>query len=125
MSTNESSHPGAQAHPAPEHPVVVATTTVASQDEARALARGAVAARLAACVQIEPIESVYRWKGELAQEPEWRLSFKTATQNLPTLRAWVHANHPYELPQWLVLQAASSAAYQDWVAGQTEVSSGA
>jgi periplasmic divalent cation tolerance protein len=52
-------------------------TTVGSEAEARRLAELLLQQRLAACVQIEALQSHYRWQGALMCEPEWRLSCKT------------------------------------------------
>ena len=41
-------------------------TTLPTEEEAQALARGLVEARLAACAQVEPgLQSHYRWQGQL------------------------------------------------------------
>ena len=66
----------------PANALWLAMTTVGSAAQARELAQAAVQARLAACAQISAIESVYRWQGEVLQEAEWRVLFKT------TARAW-------------------------------------
>ena len=60
-------------------------TTVASREEALTLATVLVERRLAACAQIEPIESVYRWDGAVRHEGEFRIVFKTveALRKLP------------------------------------------
>ena len=52
-------------------------TTVATADQADALARAAVEQGLAACVQTEAIRSTYRWQGDIVCEDEVRLTFKT------------------------------------------------
>ena len=41
----------------------VVCTSVDTEDLARSMSKQAVSLGLAACVQIVPIESVYRWKG--------------------------------------------------------------
>lgn len=98
-------------------PLLSVTTTVATPEDARKLARVVLAARLAACVQIEPITSLYPWEDRLCEEPEQRLTFKTLAPQLDGLRALVLANHPYTLPQWVVMQAGASPAYAGWVGG--------
>ena len=46
--------------------MLLAWTTVATPEDAARLARGAVEAGLAACVQVEgPVVSHYRWEGRL------------------------------------------------------------
>lgn len=47
----------------PESSLLAVLTTVAKRDDARRLARQVVRAGLAACAQLEPIESIYVWKG--------------------------------------------------------------
>lgn len=96
-------------------------TTVPTREQGLALARAALAQRLAACVQVDaqPMTSVYRWEGQLCEEPEWRVSFKTVPACEPALRALVAAQHPYQVPQWLVTAAQASPAYADWVRAET------
>jgi periplasmic divalent cation tolerance protein len=73
-------------------------TTVASRDDAHRLARALVERELAACAQISEIESVYRWKGEVQQEPELRVLFKTTDERYPLVESTIRELHPYELP---------------------------
>lgn len=95
-------------------------TTVGSADDARRLADGAVERRLAACVQIETIESVYRWQGAVQREPEWRLLFKTTAAAEPALRAFLLEQHPYELPALYAMDlAAPTEAFAAWVEAST------
>ncbi|GAB2596719.1 divalent-cation tolerance protein CutA [Ramlibacter solisilvae] len=92
------------------------TTTVASLDQARALAALIMDRRLAACVQLDAIAaSLYRWQGELCEEPEVRLSIKTVPGQEAALEALFAQHHPYELPQFLAGTQAASAAYARWV----------
>ncbi|MGH3769007.1 MAG: divalent cation tolerance protein CutA, partial [Pseudonocardiaceae bacterium] len=45
---------------------VIVTSTTATEEAARALAAGAIEAKLGACAQIVgPITSVFRWEGEV------------------------------------------------------------
>lgn len=101
--------------------VVIAQTTV--DDEARAgeLADGAVDGQLAACAHIDgPFTAVYRWKGEVIRDKEWRISYKTTRAGLPALAEWVKAAHTYEVPQWIVLAVdGGSEEYLSWVAEES------
>jgi periplasmic divalent cation tolerance protein len=100
----------------------VVCTTVASREDATRLARAAVERKLAACVQISAIDSVYTWQGAVHQEPEFRVVFKTAAVRYRELEAMILAMHPYELPAVFALEvSAASAEYQGWVlANSTE-----
>lgn len=99
------------------HGIVIAQTTSADEDEAKALARGAVENKLAAGVHIDaPITAFYWWKSEVESAKEWRISYMTTQDRLPALEAWLHEQHPYEVPQWITLPVTGGTeAYLDWV----------
>ena len=95
---------------------LVVYTTVTNTEDAQMLARGAVERRLAACVQIEAIQSVYRWKGEVQSEPEQRILFKTTKALYQQLESMIAELHPYELPAIFATPVvAASTAYAAWV----------
>ena len=95
------------------------TTTVATREDARRLARALVEQRLAACVQLdEGVQSHYRWEGALCADPEVRLTVKTLPSLLPRLQAFFAEEHPYDVPQLLWQTMAASPAYADWVRGE-------
>jgi periplasmic divalent cation tolerance protein len=99
-----------------EGDVLTVTTTVSSLEAARRLAGEILAARLAACVQIEQgLTSLYRWQGELCEEPEVRLVIKTLPGREPALQALFAQHHPYELPQFAAVPMKVSDAYWKWV----------
>jgi len=101
--------------PAPELPWLV-VTTVGTREDAVALAHALVEARLAACAQIEAIDSVYRWQGAVHAEPEFRVLFKTVAQRYAEVEAAIRARHPYELPAIHALPtAAAEPAYAAWL----------
>ena len=98
-------------------PFGVVLTTLPDEAGAEALARQIVDAGLGACAQLQPIRSVYRWKGETCAEPEWRLVIKTRADRYPALEAFIRARHPYTLPQIVMLPITAGAPdYLQWVA---------
>lgn len=101
----------------PSAVLLLATTTVATREQADQLAGEILAARCAACVQIDgPLTSHYHWQGAVAQDTEWRLTIKTTQAAEPALAALVHRLHPYEVPQWWVARAEQvSPGYAQWV----------
>lgn len=101
------------------------TTTVGSLEVARTLARQILADGLAACVQLDPgISSLYRWKGELCDEPEVRLVLKTLPGCEAALQALFARHHPYEVPQFLVTAMRAGPAYGEWVRAEVVVPPG-
>lgn len=95
-------------------------TTVATRVDADRLAQAAVCERLAACAQIEAIDSVYVWQGALQQEPELRLLFKTTLARQAALIARLRELHPYELPAiYSVAVHDATPDYAEWVRANT------
>lgn len=96
--------------------LAVVLTTLGAGADAAALARTLVEERLAACINIlPPMTSVYRWKGRLEEDHEQQLLIKTTPDRVAALEARLRELHPYELPEFIVLEATASAAYGVWV----------
>jgi periplasmic divalent cation tolerance protein len=95
--------------------------TTVGEDRADELARRLVDERLAACVNVfGPMQSTYRWKGQVEREPERQLLIKTHAARLAELERRLRTLHPYELPELIVLTPEQvSAEYGAWVAEQT------
>ena len=94
----------------------IVLTTVASEEHAAQLARQIVEARLAACVHIENIHSIYRWQGAVEDEPEWRLVIKTRADRFAELEQFIKAHHPYETPEIVRIDITDgSEAYLRWI----------
>lgn len=76
--------------------------------------------RLVACGQVVgPIESTYRWEGEVRHEQEWLALLKTAATSARRLVARVAELHSYETPQIIVVEIAGGhGPYLEWVAEQ-------
>ena len=91
-------------------------TTVATDQQAGELARSIVSAGLAACVQIQSLRSVYKWKGEVRTEPEWLLLIKTTNDRYASLEQHIKAHHSYETPEIVKLPiTGGSREYLGWI----------
>jgi periplasmic divalent cation tolerance protein len=92
----------------------------ACPDDATAdrIARELVAERLAACVnRIGGMRSIYRWKGDIQDEPEALLVIKTTSTRYQALELRLMALHPYEVPEIMALPVRAGAErYLDWLA---------
>jgi periplasmic divalent cation tolerance protein len=104
-------------------PVIILTTFDGSFDPAP-VARDLVDRRLAACVNIvEKARSIYRWQGSVQDEREHLLIIKTVDENVGLLREALLAQHPYEVPEFIVLRVDdTSAAYLQWLIDSTRIS---
>ena len=102
---------------------VVVMTTLPTDADASAFGRGLVNERLAACVNIlAPMNSVYRWEGQVEEEVERQVIIKTSRERLTALWDRVRELHPYEVPEFIVLQVADgNDAYLRWIGDSTTV----
>ena len=95
-------------------------TTCKTPEQANKLAEGLLEAQLVACVQVDRVESLYRWQGKVAKEQEYRLSIKADSAHYKNIEAYLHKNHPYDLPEIICLPIArGSNDYLTWVCAQT------
>jgi periplasmic divalent cation tolerance protein len=63
------------------------------------LSRQLVGEGLAASVHaFQPVHSVYRWRGEIIERTEGRVSLHTRTELIPAIVERVKSVHPYEVP---------------------------
>lgn len=95
---------------------VVVLTTVGSGFDATSLAEQLVQEQLAACVNILPqIRSVYRWQGRVEHDDEQLLLIKTESDRLDSLQARLFSVHPYDTPEFVVLNIAElRGPYSQW-----------
>lgn len=103
----------------PGHSLGVVLVTIDTEENANTLAQALVEARLAACVSLSPIQSVYRWQGELHRDREWQLVIKTDLSRLEDLAQFITQHHPYEVPEIIALPiTAGSTPYLTWMREQ-------
>jgi len=103
--------------------IIITLVACPSQEVASALAKLLVDQELAACVQALPAaQSVYRWKGEVCIDEEALLIIKTTSELKDELRKSIEENHPYEVPEFVVIEAADvSDKYEAWLRGNVRV----
>jgi periplasmic divalent cation tolerance protein len=98
----------------------VVLVSVPRGGKAESLAEGLVEAGLAACVNVVPAVSIYRWKGRVHRDMESLLLIKTSADKIKELERWVKARHPYEVPEFIALPVAGgSKEYLSWMREQT------
>jgi periplasmic divalent cation tolerance protein len=105
----------------PADDAVVVYVTVPPDTTGRALARALVEERLAACVNLLPVESIYQWQGQVEEGAELLLVIKTRRALLDPLSARVRALHPYSVPEVIALPIeAGWPPYLQWIAAETQ-----
>ena len=87
--------------------------TTKDEEEAREIGRVLVGERLAACVNIHPIKSVYRWEGEIEEADEVALLVKTRAHLIDMVVSRVREMHSYEVP--CVISLPIEKGYPDFL----------
>ena len=96
--------------------MIVVLTTVGRDFPAESFAEDLVERRLAACVNIiDRIRSIYRWQGKVESENEKLLVIKTTDERLSDLRDHLLTQHPYEVPELVILRGEVEGPYRDWL----------
>jgi periplasmic divalent cation tolerance protein len=99
-----------------DRPIIVMVTT-ASESEAATIARALVESNLAAGVNFTPIKSIYRWQGQIYNEPEYQLLIQSQLSKFPALEAKVKSLHSYQVPEIIAIPiVAGHQPYLDWIA---------
>ncbi len=100
---------------------IVAFVTVSSKEEAERIAYTLVHDQLAACVNIlSPIQSIYRWEGDIQNDVELMLVIKTRRALFDDVSECVHRLHSYEKPEVIAVPIeAGDAPYLSWVRDTT------
>lgn len=95
---------------------VIIQTTCASQVEAKNLAKVLVQEKLAACVQLHEVESVYAWEDELCCDFETILNIKTRKENFEKVKSKIKELHSYDVPEIIGLDISDvSKEYKKFI----------
>jgi len=91
-------------------------TTCPDKNSAKKIANRMVENRLVACVQMFPIESVYRWKNEICNENEIVLFMKSKPEMFDKIVATIKENHTYEVPEIIQIPITDGLPeYLNWI----------
>ncbi len=95
--------------------------TAGSRQEADAIAESLIQAKLAACVNLLPVFSIYTWQGTIHRDEEWQLLIKSERSRFSELEAKIRELHSYDVPEIIVLPiVAGSQPYLQWISSQVQ-----
>ena len=99
---------------------MVILTTFPSKEAAKNYLHKLLDKNCIACGQLKgPVESLYRWKGKTAVETEWQVILKTTKEKVREAFIETKVIHPYEIFQWIVIDALTSKEYAKWMEEST------
>lgn len=87
-------------------------------EEARKLSKLIVEKKVAACVNMWPIESCYTWEGAMKCENEYALIIKTNESKIQDIEDMIHENHSYSTPIVAAIDVKRiNRVYKEWMSG--------
>ena len=91
-------------------------TTTPSQEDGQRIAKLLIEEKLAACVQLLPIQSFYHWKDKVQADNEMLLLIKTRKALFDAAIARIREMHRYEVPEIVATDlVAGYQGYFDWI----------
>ncbi|MCU7553468.1 divalent-cation tolerance protein CutA [Alteromonas sp. ASW11-19] len=91
--------------------------TVPDKKTGAAIAAKLITSQIAACANMGgPVSSYYLWDGKMQEDEEYQLIIKTTAQRVDDAYACVCELHPYDVPEWLVINEVNgSQEYLTWI----------
>ena len=99
---------------------VIIVSTFPSKQSVTGIANKLVKKKLAACVNITNISSIYAWKGKIENQSEYLALFKTSKKNQSKLKKELQKLHPYDIPEIAEINVDSiNQSYLKWLVDST------
>ena len=90
-------------------------TTESSKTNALRLAKLLVKKKLAVCVSIKEIFSIYKWDNDIEETREFEITIKSKPVFKENLIDFIHKNSSYEVPQIIYKKYHTEMKYFDWL----------
>ena len=99
---------------------VIIVSTFPNKTIIKKIGKQLVEKKLAACVNISKIDSIYSWKGKIENDSEYLALFKTTKKNQASLKNEIKKLHPYDVPEIAEITVNSmNKTYLDWLVDST------
>ncbi len=95
--------------------VLVLITTESNKKNALRVAKLLLQNKLAACVSIKQIFSIYAWDDEIAETKEFEITIKSKPEFTESLVDFLHEISTYDVPQIIYKKFNSDIKYHDWL----------
>jgi len=99
---------------------IIIVSTYPNKKSVTKIANELVQNKIAACVNITKISSIYSWQGKIENASEYLALFKTTQKNKKSLKEKIKASHPYEIPEIAEINITSiNTSYLKWLIEST------
>ena len=95
--------------------VLIVITTESSKTNALRLARALIQSKLAACVSIKKVLSIYEWDEEIKETEEYEITIKSKTKFKDDLIDFLNKISTYDIPQIIYKKYYSEMKYYSWL----------
>ena len=94
---------------------LILITTESSKTNALRLSRLLLEKKLAACVSIKEIFSIYEWDDDIEETKEFEITIKSKPEFKDDLIDFLHKFSTYDIPQIIYKKYHSEMKYYDWL----------
>ena len=95
--------------------VLVIITTESSNANALRMAKLLIKNKLAACVSIKQIFSIYNWNDDIEKTKEFEITIKSKLEFKDYLIEFLNKNSTYDVPQIIYKKYNAEMKYYDWL----------
>ena len=95
--------------------ILVIIATELSKTKAVRMAKLLIKEKLAACVSIKQIFSVYEWDADIQETKEFEITIKSKPEFKDDLIDFLHKISTYEVPQIIYKKYHAEIKYYDWL----------
>ena len=95
--------------------ILVIIATESSKTNAVRMAKLLIKEKIAACVSIKQIFSVYEWDDDIQETKEFEITIKSKLEFKDSLIDFVNKNSTYDVPQIIYKKYYSDMKYFDWL----------
>ena len=95
--------------------VLILKTTEPNKKKARNIAKLLIENKLAACVSIKSIDSIYRWEDDIEETKEIEITIKSKPELKDDLISFLQKMISYDVPQIVYKKFQADEKYFDWL----------
>ena len=95
--------------------VLVLITTESCKTNSLRLAKSLIKNKLAACVYLKQIFSIYKWDDDIEENKEFEITIKSKLESKDCLIDFLNKNSTYDVPQIIYKKYHAEMKYYDWI----------
>ena len=96
-------------------PVLLVISTELNKKSAKKIAKLLIKKKLAACVSLKDIYSIYEWEGKIEEVNEVEITIKSKPELKNALMVFLQKMSSYNVPQIIYKKFNTEKKYSNWV----------